>query len=73
MPFRNVFGVEAEFVFSTDNPAFTCVRVAERLAPKRPATIAVAFKPVPGAPRAAKLTVTCPKQTSTAWVFYLQA
>jgi hydrocephalus-inducing protein len=75
VPFRNVFAVEAEFVFSTDNPAFAVVRASERLAPKKPAAITVSYKPtgVAGAPRTGKLTVVCPKQTSTQWVFYLAA
>jgi hydrocephalus-inducing protein len=74
VPFRNVFAVEAEFMFTiSDSPAFTVVRPSERLAPKKPASIAVTYKAAPSAARTAKLTITCPKQTSTQWVYYLQA
>lgn len=76
VPFRNVFAVEAEFVYTTDNPAFVAARTSEKLAPKKPASITVSYKPpaaASGSSRTAKLTVACPKQTSTQWVFYLQA
>lgn len=76
VPFRNVFAVEAEFVYSKDNPAFVVARNSEKLPPKKPSSISVSYKPsaaASGASRMAKLTVTCPKQTSTQWVFYLQA
>jgi hydrocephalus-inducing protein len=74
VPFRNVFAVEAEFVYSTDNPAFVLARSSEKLPPKKPSSIIVSYKPAAGGgSRMAKLTVSCPKQTSTQWVYYLQA
>lgn len=80
VPFRNVFAVEAEFVYSTDNPAFVLARSSEKLPPKKPSSISVSYRPTSaqqaaggGSSRMAKLTVACPKQTSTQWVFYLQA
>jgi hydrocephalus-inducing protein len=85
VPFRNVFAVEAEFVYSTDNPAFVLARSSEKLPPKKPSSISVSYRPSSAhqqaaagggsssSSRMAKLTVACPKQTSTQWVFYLQA
>lgn len=76
VPFRNVFAVEAEFVYSTDNPAFVLARSSEKLPPKKPSSISISYRPASaqqGSSRTAKLTVACPKQTSTQWVFYLQA
>lgn len=78
VPFRNVFAVEAEFVYSTDNPAFVLARSSEKLPPKKPSTISISYRPGTAGQqgsgsRMAKLTVACPKQTSTQWVFYLQA
>ncbi len=94
-----MFPVEAEFLFSVDNPAFV-VRPSEKLGPKKATAIAIVYKPdtsasvgassvkgldkaaaaaaaasasVPRMPpsRTGKLTVSCPKQTSSQWVFYL--
>lgn len=85
LSFKNVFCQEAEFLFSVDNPAFVLAKTSERLAAKKSTTIAITFKPeavtkaaaaaVAAAPlsRMGKLTVSCPKQTSSQWVFYLQA
>jgi hydrocephalus-inducing protein len=89
VPFRNVFASEAEFFYSVDNPAFVVAKTSEKLQPKKPVTITVSYKPdaaaktasaaggsdaaAAGHARTGKLTVTCPKQTSTQWVFYLQA
>lgn len=85
VPFRNVFSVEAEFAYSIDNPAFVLGKASEKLQPKKPVAITVSYKPDASAKAAAaspdaahssktgKLTVSCPKQTSTQWVFYLQA
>lgn len=95
--FRNVFGVDAEFFYSVDNPAFVLGKASEKLSAKKPVSISINFKPdaasksasdravsagkeksetsVQAGPfsRAGKLTISCPKQTSTQWVFYLQA
>lgn len=74
VPFRNVFAVEVEYLYSTDNPSFVLARSSEKLPPKKPSSISVSYKPAAaGGSRMAKLTVACPKQTSTQWVFYLQA
>ncbi len=57
-----------------DNPAFS-VKPGEKIAAKKPTSIAVAFKPDPSGPtqRSGKLTVSCPGQTQAQWVYYLQA
>eukprot|EP00879_Flechtneria_rotunda_P031881 GHRR01034936.1.p1 GENE.GHRR01034936.1~~GHRR01034936.1.p1 ORF type:complete len:112 (-),score=51.53 GHRR01034936.1:166-501(-) len=100
VPFRNVFNVEAEFLFSVDNPAFVVGKANEKLPAKKPVSINVSYKPdaagkaatggggggsakvssekaAEGAAvaisRTGKLTVSCAKQTSIQWVFYLQA
>lgn len=55
-----------------DNPSFT-VKPSERVPAKKATTISITFKPAdPSKPRTGKLTVTCPSQTSVAWVYYLQ-
>ncbi len=63
-------------VCSVDNAAFQ-VKPSEKVAAKKPTSISVSFKPdpkvTPNPSRTAKLTVTCPSQTSVSWVFYLQA
>eukprot|EP00878_Enallax_costatus_P031774 GHUV01034811.1.p1 GENE.GHUV01034811.1~~GHUV01034811.1.p1 ORF type:complete len:293 (-),score=82.20 GHUV01034811.1:24-902(-) len=95
--FRNVFSVDAEFLYSVDNPAFVLAKTTEKLPAKKPVSISISYKPeaaakaatergvsagrekseaaaVPPAPsRTGKLTISCPTQTSTQWVFYLQA
>jgi hydrocephalus-inducing protein len=74
--FKNVFAQEAEFFYSVDNPAFAVAKPMEKIPSKKPTTIAVSFKPDPAkgaTQRTGKLTVACPSQTSSPWVFYLQA
>lgn len=73
VPFQNVFTAEAEFTFSVDNPSFV-VKTGEKLAGKKATSIAISFKLTdPSKPRTGKLTVSCPSQTSSQWVYYLQA
>jgi hydrocephalus-inducing protein len=100
--FRNVFNVEAEYVYSIDNPAFMVGKLSEKLAPKKPVSISISYRPeamlkaqastigkdssrlsapavdaaaqpAAAVPKTGKLTISCPKQTTTQWVFYLQA
>ena len=74
--FKNVFPQEAEFLYSIDNPAFTVAKPSEKIPSKKPTSISVSFKPDPAkgaTQRTGKLTVACPSQTSSPWVFYLQA
>eukprot|EP00775_Hariotina_reticulata_P008964 gene8964-9139_t len=57
VPFRNVFNVEAEYVYSIDNPAFVVGKLSEKLAPKKPVSISINYRPEPGAvPKTGKLT-----------------
>ena len=74
--FKNVFMQEAEFFYSIDNPAFAVAKPSEKIPSKKPTSISVSFKPDPAkgaTQRTGKLTVACPSQTSSPWVFYLQA
>ncbi|KAG2489301.1 hypothetical protein HYH03_012133 [Edaphochlamys debaryana] len=73
LPFANVFAADAEFQLAVDNPAFL-VKPSERIGAKKSANIGIQFKPAnPGAPRTGKLTISCPAQTQSQWVYYLQA
>jgi hydrocephalus-inducing protein len=74
VPFKNVFGQEADFVFAVDNPAFA-VKAGERLGAKKATSIAVAYRAGGGGGERStgKLTVTCPRMTGAQWVYYLQA
>jgi len=45
VPFRNVFAAEAEFTYSVDNPAFVVGKASEKLAPKKPVSISITYKP----------------------------
>lgn len=93
-----MFSVDAEFLYSVDNPAFAVGKTSEKLPAKKPVSISISYKldaagkaigiadrgvsagkekpemlsPAPLS-RTGKLTITCPKQTSTQWVYYLQA
>jgi hydrocephalus-inducing protein len=67
---------DAEFQYSIDNPAFTVAKATEKIGAKKPTNISVSFKPDPAkglTMRTGKLTVACPVQTTSPWVFYLQA
>ena len=70
--FKNIFPKQAEFLYSIDNPAFT-VKPSEIIPAKKATVIAVSYKEDASKPRTAKLTVTCPSETQTPWVFYLRA
>lgn len=73
LPFTNVFGADAEFLLAVDNPAFI-VKAAEKIGSKKSANIGIQFKPADASkPRTGKLTISCPSQTSSQWVYYLQA
>ncbi len=74
--FKNVFPQDAEFSYSIDNPAFTVAKPTEKIGAKKQTNINVSFKPDAAkglTQRTGKLTVACPSQTSSPWVFYLQA
>lgn len=76
VPFTNVFPTEAEFQYSLDNPAFAVAKPSEKIGSKKTTNITVSFKPDPAkglTARTGKLTVACPSQTSSPWVYYLQA
>ncbi|EFJ42226.1 hypothetical protein VOLCADRAFT_67248 [Volvox carteri f. nagariensis] len=74
LPFTNVFTADAEFQMAVDNPAFV-VKNSEKIASKKSSNIAIQYKPIePGrTPKTGKLTISCPAQTSSQWVYYLQA
>lgn len=72
IPWKNIFAKQAEFFYSVDNPAFS-VKASESLAAKKTTSIAVSYKEDPSKPRTAKLTISCPGETSSPWMFYLQA
>lgn len=72
VPFTNPFRADAEFKLACDNPAFA-VKATESLKAQAAGGFGVAFKEVPGRPRTAALTVTCPARTPHPWVFYLEA
>lgn len=69
--FRNVFTDPVEYIFQVDNIAFT-VGKGEKMPPKKPTKIKVAFKSVPGAAPNGKLMVSCPAYGPWIWIFYLQ-
>jgi hydrocephalus-inducing protein len=74
--FKNVFMQEGEFFYSIDNAAFTVAKPSEKIPSKKPTSISVSFKPDAArglTQRTGKLTVACPSQTPSPWVFYLQA
>lgn len=74
LPFTNVFTADAEFLMAVDNQAFA-VKSSEKIPSKKSTNIAIQYKPAePGrGAKTAKLTVSCPSQTSSQWVYYLQA
>ena len=69
---------EGEFFYSVDNTAFT-VKPSEKIASKKVTNIGITYKvdpkvdPTKPVLRTGKLTVMCPSQTPSAWVYYLQA
>jgi hydrocephalus-inducing protein len=69
---KNVFLQDATFHFSCDNPAFT-VKPSELIKSKQSVNVNIAFKEQPGLPRTGKLTIACPDQTPSPWVYYLRA
>jgi hydrocephalus-inducing protein len=76
VPFKNVFMQDAEFQYSIDNPAFVVPKATEKIGSKKSTNINVSFKPDAAkgfTQRTGKLTVACPSQTTSPWVFYLQA
>lgn len=70
--FKNIFARQAEFTFTVDNPAFV-VKAGETVPPKKGISIAIAYKEDPSKPRTGKLSVSCPSETPSPWVFYLRA
>ncbi|PNG51688.1 Hydrocephalus-inducing, partial [Tetrabaena socialis] len=73
LPFTNVFAADADYLLAVDNPAFV-VKASERIASKKAASIAITYKPADASkPKTGKLTISCPAQTSSQWVYYLQA
>lgn len=69
--FRNVFNDPVDYLFQTDNPAFT-VGKGEKMPAKKPTKIKVSYKSIPGAPPNGKLMVSCPEYGPWIWIFYLQ-
>ncbi|KAK9824158.1 hypothetical protein WJX72_008157 [[Myrmecia] bisecta] len=72
VPFKNIFSKPAEFMFTVDNPAFV-VKPSEAIPAKKSINIGITFKEDPSKPKTGKLTVSCPSETSSPWVFYLRA
>ncbi|XP_078720178.1 hydrocephalus-inducing protein homolog isoform X2 [Lampetra fluviatilis] len=73
VPFKNVFAQTASFVAAVDSPAFSVRAAGESVRPKRTITIVVGFEGAPGAaPVTARLTVSCPQQPASSWIFYLR-
>lgn len=56
--FKNVFNKDVDYVFGTDNKAFS-VKGGEKIGAKKGVSIAVSFKEVAGLSRNGKLFVTC--------------
>nr|XP_032813560.1 hydrocephalus-inducing protein homolog isoform X3 [Petromyzon marinus] len=73
VPFKNVFAQTASFMAAVDSPAFSVRAAGEAVRPKRTITIVVGFEGAPGAaPVTARLTVSCPQQPASSWIFYLR-
>jgi hypothetical protein len=72
--FKSVFNEPKEFVFSIDNPAFTCSSKGQTIASKAPVKISVKFTGTDSGPGVSgKLLVSCPSMANCPpWVYYLQ-
>ena len=79
IPFKNVFPVAVNFMYSLDNPAFQ-FRAVDQLKPKKSSTITVTFDPKQGdsyGTNTGKLIAKCPpgngnSLSSISWIFYLK-
>ena len=72
IPFKNVFNKALDYVFTCDNVAFQ-VKPSENIAPKKPTSIAVTFKPAnAGEVIMGRLSVRSKDPDSPTWVFFLK-
>ncbi|KAI6660485.1 hypothetical protein LOD99_14069 [Oopsacas minuta] len=79
IPFKNVFPVAVNYIYSLDNPAFQ-FRAVDQLKPKKSYTITVTFDPKQAdsyGTNTGKLIAKCPpgngdSLSSISWIFYLK-